>query len=259
MIAAGFALVEALARIAAPMPPAREALPVPTGYTYAYRYKGAEHPLNRDGERRPDGALPAKTGRRIAAIGDSYTLGFGVPLADIWPTQLAAITGDEVINYGRGGATSHTVLAEARIALRDGADVLVYAVCVNDVDPADLFLPGTQRWRFSRVGVLRAWARATALTIPETVERYGDFARFTRDVDTIRRAAGRGGARLVVAVFDNLGMATVVAREEESLRRAGVEPVPFRLPPGDWIVAPDELHPNAAAHRAFAETIARVL
>jgi lysophospholipase L1-like esterase len=259
MLAAGFALVEALARIAAPMPPAREPLPVPPGYTYAYRYKGADHLLNRDGERRPDGALAPKSGRRIAAIGDSYTFGFGVALADTWPAQLAALTGSEVVNYGRGGATSRTVLTEARIALRDDPDVLVYAVCVNDADPADLFLPGGQRWRFSRAGVLRAFARATALTIPETVERYGDFDRFEHDVRTMRAAADRAGTRFVVAVFDNLGFVETVDRYEASIRRAGVEPVPFRLPAGSWIVAPDEQHPNAAAHRLFAEAVARSL
>ena len=108
-------------------------------------------------------------------------------------------------------------------------DVLVYAVCVNDADPADLFLPGGQRWRFAR-GVLRAFARATALTIPETVERYGDFDRFEHDARTMRAAADRAGTRFVVAVFDNLGFVETVDRYEASIRRAGVEPVPFACP-----------------------------
>ena len=258
-LAAWLALVETLARIAAPMPPARESLPVPPGYTYAYVYKGAEHLLNRDGERRPDGPLAPKSGRRIAAIGDSYTLGFGVALAGTWPAQLAALTGAEVINYGRGGATSRTVLTEARIALRDSPDAMVYAVCVNDADPADLFLPGGQRWRFSRVGVLRAFARATALSIPETVESYGDFERFEDDVRKMRGAADRAGVRFAVAVFDNLGFAETVDRYEASIRHAGIEPVPFHLPAGSWIVATDEQHPNAAAHRLFAEAVAGAL
>ena len=92
---------------------------MPPGYTYAYRYKGADHLLNRDGERRPDGALAPKSAGESPRSATRTRSASASHSRDTWPAQLAALTGSEVVNYGRGGATSRTVLTEARIALRD--------------------------------------------------------------------------------------------------------------------------------------------
>lgn len=255
-----FAALEGLACLLVPMPPAREYLPPPPGYTTAYRYEGALHLLNERGERRGDAPVPPKgERRRVLAIGDSYTLGFGVAEGEPWPDQLAALTGFEVINVGRGGATSRRVNQVLRQSIDLAPDVVVYAVCINDVDPVDLFLPGLQRYRFSRSGLLRLVATASALSIPEAEARYGDFARFRADVARMAALTRDHGARFVVSVFDNLGYADLVAREEAEIRAAGVEPVPFRLPPGLWVVSSREQHPNAEAHRRFAAAIARSL
>ena len=253
------------------------------GASEAYAWQGAVHAYDRDGFRRLNGPFPPKGDRqRVIAVGDSYTVGMGVEVADAWPAQLAAITGDEVLNLGRYGAQSATIASVMHRSFyqsRDTAlvgdevidvgpprmrwgdlcpDVVVYAVCTNDADPADNYcFPGC-RWIGSSVGLLRLGYMLRPSSRHQSLW-LGDFDRFERDVASMRADAQAHRSRFVVAVFDNFGFADLVSRLEDRIRRAGVEPVPFRLPAGSWIVAPDEQHPNAAAHRLFAEAVARSL
>lgn len=253
------------------------------GASEAYLWQGAVHAYDRDGFRRLNGPFPPKgKRRRIVAVGDSYTVGMGVESAEAWPAQLASITGDEVLNLGRYGAQSASIAGVVhrifypsrgmvhvgREAIEAGAprmrwgdlcpDVVVYAVCTNDADPSDNYcFPGCG-WIGSDFGLLRLGYMLRPSSRHQSLW-LGDFDRFESDVAAMRADVEAHGSRFVVAVFDNFGFTDLVGRLENRVRHAGIEPVPFHLPAGTWIVAPDEQHPNAAAHRLFAEAVAGAL
>ena len=76
---------------------------------------------------------------RIAVIGDSFTYGQGIRLADRHTERLDAALGDafEVFNFGRGGANYEEHLVNMAVAL-DAADpdIVILQWLFNDVQPA---------------------------------------------------------------------------------------------------------------------------
>lgn len=250
-----FAL-EGMARNMAPDAPQKVAVEIP-GTWYAYEWQGKIHAFDHHGFRRLDGPWPEKGDRlRIAAIGDSFTMGMGVGADEAWPAQLERLTGAEVLNLGVSGDQSTHALDHARFATkRLHADVLVYAACLNDVVPDDDVAWDTQA--LNRLTTSPSvFLREVAMRVPQMrlmIHRHGDLARFERDVETMRYL----GVPVVASVFDTFGMDSERDAEEQAIRSAGVPLAPFRIERGDWRVGRWEAHPNAEAHRRFAETVAR--
>ena len=70
----------------------------------------------------------------VAAIGDSFTFGFGVEEPDCWPARLQAISGLRVANLGWAGWSSHVYpVAVRRYAIPLEARVWLWAFFVNDL------------------------------------------------------------------------------------------------------------------------------
>lgn len=263
------ALVEMLSRRAVPAEPPR--IPVATAVDHAWVRDGILHEFDRLGFRRDEAPFARKGDRlRIAALGDSFTYGQGVEAGAAWPAVLATSVGAEVLNLGRCGANSHDVLVYARamwtrqetphLARLRGLnpDRIVYAVCMNDAQPSHMYGAWAE-WMGSRWGAARIVARLLAPSFQEDVERRSDWGRFREDIAGLRALGEERGVPVAVSVFDDMGLDALRARFEREIRAAGVEPVPFALPAGRWTVAPWDGHPNAEAHRRFAETIAEVL
>lgn len=96
---------------------------------------------NAAGFRGPSFATTAQ-GLRIAALGDSFTFGWGVPHGQAWPAQLEAITGAETLNLGIPAA-SLEVLAALAERQHNGWDADIVLVCewpmLMDRQPVDQF------------------------------------------------------------------------------------------------------------------------
>jgi hypothetical protein len=91
-------------------------------------------------DREGSGKNPKK-GIRIAAIGDSYTFGLGVPLEDTWVKQLERVLAArtigcpvEVLNFGINGFdTEQEIILLERKVMGFKPDLIVWAYCLNDV------------------------------------------------------------------------------------------------------------------------------
>jgi lysophospholipase L1-like esterase len=90
---------------------------------------------------RMDRELPADTPAgtyRVAALGDSSTMGWGVPVEDAYPALLEALLGEshpraEVLNFGTVGFSSHNGLAQLRAEVLPLApDLVTLAFGFND-------------------------------------------------------------------------------------------------------------------------------
>jgi lysophospholipase L1-like esterase len=90
--------------------------------------------------------LPSQ--RRVVALGDSQTLGDGLPLENTWPAQLEAAlnTGKgghewQVLNAGLSGSApwQHAILLR-RLAEHYQLDVVLLALYVNDVTPRPTYV-----------------------------------------------------------------------------------------------------------------------
>jgi lysophospholipase L1-like esterase len=90
--------------------------------------RGAEPPPHRPGA------------VRVAVVGDSFTLGWGVREEDAGPVVLDGLLraqGYEVLNCGRAGADFPLLTSVFEKALRVEPDVVVYAMVLNDPDRSD--------------------------------------------------------------------------------------------------------------------------
>jgi hypothetical protein len=241
---------------------------------------------------------------RIAVVGDSFTLGWGVREEDAGPVRLDAllrVRGFEAVNCGRAGADFPLLSSVFEKALRVDPDVVVYAMVLNDPDRSDqmverlragalrgannLFVPGRAPGPLrpplgSRLAALVADRVQARRTRDEMVrwhlDLYGEANHrgWSRTRDSIRAMAetmrGRNG-RFVVALWPLLAdldgeypFAPVHAEVAEFCRRAGI---PFHdlLPAfrgrhtADLWAHPVDRHPNEAAQRIFAESLASAL
>ena len=71
---------------------------------------------------------PTASGLRIAALGDSFTFGWGVEHGQAWPAQLQAITSTETLNLGIPAANLEVLVALAE-QQRDAWDADIVLIC----------------------------------------------------------------------------------------------------------------------------------
>lgn len=70
----------------------------------------------------------------IAAIGDSFTFGFGVEMDESWPSRLEVISGKRVANLGWAGWSSHVYpIAIRRYAIPLQTNLWIWAFFGNDL------------------------------------------------------------------------------------------------------------------------------
>lgn len=246
---------------------------VPPGAARAAYWHGHLHVLSPEGFRMA-GAPELELGRRrIVALGDSITYGWGVGAEEAWPARLEAITpGTRVYNLGVAGRQSEDILAIARRWVPElRPEVVVYGICLNDLLPsgrAQTTIEVPWWWVQTRIGHLVAGAYR-AIAAPDfygDLEERGDWGRFALDLRDLRELADQEHARLVVMVLDahpDHPRARALARRVEWLaRRAGVlhvETEGLRRYHGDLSVSRWEGHPSAAAQALYATAIAEAL
>jgi len=187
---------------------------------------------------------------RYVALGDSYTIGTSVGIAERWPDQLVAALGsqppalDLVANLAVNGYTSRDVL-DVELPLLDALrpDVVTLLIGVNDVVqgvPEDDYRANINRILddlVARVGADRIVAVTTPdYTVTPAGADYGDPAR---------QAAGiRRTNEILTGVAAGRGI-VVVDIHDLSLRAAT----------DLTLVARDGLHPSGAQYALWVERI----
>jgi HEAT repeat protein len=152
---------------------------------------------------------------RVAALGDSVTLGAGAEPQESWPRQLQASLDAqqrpvEVLNVALWGwSTREERMAYGRIARRYHPDVVALAVCLNDVpevlvDTPPAWIPALHR----RSALVRAVVDAGGREMREVRGLFGSgaraeqaWARFFEEVRALRKDVEADGGRLVLLVL----------------------------------------------------------
>lgn len=247
----------------------------------AARLMGVEVRINADGLRDRD--YPSEKGAawRIAILGDSLTLGWGVEEGDTFTTllekRLATAGPTEVLNFGTG---NYNTTQEVNLFLRKGAayspDQVVLFYFINDAEP----LPQRSAlWFLGRSRFLTfIWSRVIQLRhrLAPGADYRGYYADLYRPgapgwlaaQESLRQlrdyCAGRGIVLQVVLLpelhrIDPYLFAEEHTRVGEALKRLDIswkDLAPgfsgVREPMKLWVAA-DDAHPNAAAHRRIAE------
>lgn len=92
--------------------------------------------------------------RRIAVLGESFVFGLGIPEADAWPAQLGVALGEEyeVLNFGRCGSESASLVRMLQAAVQVKADTVILAIGNNEytMTPYYAGLPGRHPVLFQR-------------------------------------------------------------------------------------------------------------
>jgi lysophospholipase L1-like esterase len=227
--------------------------------------------------------------RRVLALGDSYTFGWGLDDASqTWPGRLeASLQGFEVFNAGVPGynTVQESHLLDELLA-RGEVDVVVLAYVVNDAEPQHTVVTDPRvRYRAVRSWLLDRVAKAVnvllgrpVLPVREYVHSFDYRAGFAPgDVkareshDALRRIVAQArahGAAVVVAILPDVtepfdaaypfgDIHARVARWAADLDVPVVDLLPtFRGRDHEAYWIPGDGHPNAAAHRLIAETLA---
>lgn len=225
---------------------------------------------------KPSGVL------RIAALGDSFTLGEGVHVQDTWPRQLERVLRErypeqtiEVINAGVNAYDTRQELEHYRRNVGDyEPDLVIVAMVWNDVRPGDAeafgsSFAGSTAALAQYLPLTDRMARTVALFLGHTgvhtsAEDWGDAFGALKE---LKRETAKRGADLLVAIYPSVRhLANDSLRRVYALQKAFCEqaslpvfdagPVFASLPPVRWHVHPVDNHPNAAAHRVFAEHLA---
>ena len=165
------------------------------------------------------------TGVRVAAVGDSFTFGEGVPDDATWPAQLErALPGAEVMNLGeRAYAHDQMYFALNDVGMPLEPDAVILGFYANDLWRDELtfycsekprFSPASGGWRVENVPVPTPWAAydrdrrlpllyavprvlLEALVQPTLTDRSG-AERATEAIRRMRRLAEDTGARFVL-------------------------------------------------------------
>lgn len=213
---------------------------------------------------------------RVAAVGDSFTFGFGVPAEDAWPAVLERLLNEaresgarpaEVLNFGVGGYSTRDealVVRERVLAFQPDAIVLGY-VCndpeTDPIQPLHAFYHEPDWWQGWHLLRLAAQAKNTA-----DIRRHGggDYVAYLHrgpkwqtvldGFDAIAAATRARAVPVVVALFPMAG--DLREQVERAARDRGflVVRVPGETDPSIPAELPDG-HPNAYGHRRTAETL----
>ena len=229
------------------------------GATRAYYWQGELHVHDQNQMRRTSPFPPRGAQSRVVAVGDSLTDGYGVASEATYSALIEQALGVEVLNLGVSGNQTAQVLAAIRRWVPElQPDVVVYGVCINDFLELQISL---QRSRFLLVNELR---RSFGDTQAELVIRDMSHGRvrFRREVLEMRRAVAVPLIGMVLVSSDDPDELRIAAIAERLLAEADftVVPVESYLPAirehrGSLTVSRWERHPNAEAHRLYAEAL----
>lgn len=228
---------------------------------------------------------------RIAALGDSYTFGFGVPGRRAYPRQLEALLGEgsggarriEVLNFGVGGySTRDEAIVMRHRALAWRPDLVILGYVLNDPEdepfqPLHAHFRPTQWWQ--RFALLRLVAEARWKW---RIRRYGngDYIRslhadprwwgnVVSAFGSIRESARSAGSRVLVVIFPmnrfeewaEYPYADVHQQVAGTAAAHGFDvldllPVFAARRPSELRLTSSDAHPNEEGHRLVAEAIA---
>lgn len=221
------------------------------------------------------------------AVGDSFTLGFGLRYEDAYPYRLeqalqAQGRDRHVVNLAQPGADTRRALA-IYLAARDRQphDLLLYGLHLNDFIAFPTSAVAMSGWRSGGGGsrllgfvrrtlAQRAERRAmiAELTDPRQVDR-PQFRDNLAAVEALRHAAAARGVRFAVVLLPILvdlragTFEPVYAEIRQALAERGIEVIDLsRSVDGrdsDYWILPFDQHPNARANAAFAERLAEVM
>jgi lysophospholipase L1-like esterase len=250
---------------------------------------GVEVRINSQGLRDREYAYDRAPGvARVAMLGDSLTLGWGVALDDTWSKRLERMfagegRGVEVLNFGVG---NYNTAQEVSAFLKEGAkyrpDVVVLNYFINDAEPAPryrdfgfvernsyayVYFKG--RWDVFRrmTGTAEDWRAYYRTLYAGAAQGWGEARR---GLDRLAAYCKANGIRLLLVHHPELRQLKdyPFADVTERLRAwaAGAE-VPFldltpamagAEPVSLWVTRPDP-HPSAKAHDIAARAMFPVL
>ena len=213
---------------------------------------------------------PAGT-RRVACLGDSVTLGYGLPPEGSYPRRLQAALdergpGVEVMTFAlMGWATRQERIAYERIVRRYSPDLVLLGVCLNDLQDLQNNLVRPPAWLtrlHRRSALVRRVVDAEGRQIRSVRDLVADpgsgrvrqgYERLFEEVRRLRKEVEGDGARLALVVFpfaDQVGdppMADTPQRTIEAFcareKITCVDPLPRLRPLGSAAFLPgDHLH-----------------
>lgn len=252
-------------------------------------FHGFEIVTNRFGMRSPEiDEQPPPGVRRVAVLGDSITLGWGVPSEEAFPALCARLLQRmpsdgprvEVLNFGIGNAnTAMAAALHEALVRRFGASEVVLAYFVNDAELLAQSSSGRSAWGSELV----VWTWSRLLRVRSRFDpsaRYDAYyAGLYRDdapgwiaarsaLVSLARRVRDDGARLTVLLIPELhrleGSNPFGAAYDQVAtlaRREGAEVVDLwpafegREPRSLW-VSDEDAHPNRAGHEVIAREMA---
>jgi hypothetical protein len=233
-----------------------------------------EYPLEK-----PPGAV------RIAAVGDSFTMGSGVDIEDAFPKVLerglsrSEARPIEVLDFGVGGYGLRQYVAVMKAkAIRWHPDLFLVGFCPNDVrdrpsreyqksyQPLPIEHPSFLRpqfafdlWHFTGARVLGALSHDDPSRAANSEDGEGGPAYVDEQLRRMKAFSRTSGVEIAMVY---LGLtsegAAEIRRSAEAAGIAFIDPSPRfegRPPRSLWVHRRDA-HPNAAAHRVFADAVA---
>ncbi len=175
---------------------------------------------NRDGLRDREHAVEKPAGvRRVACLGDSVTLGYGIRPQESWPQVLEDLLDArggraEVFNVAFGGwSTRQELIAYRRLARKYRPDQVLLGICLNDVPEMQNNLtrpPRLVRALYRRSALVRTVVGARRREIASVEELFRDpasarvkdaFRLMFDDIRALEADVRADGGRLAVVVF----------------------------------------------------------
>ena len=175
---------------------------------------------NSDGLRDREHAVEKPRGaRRVACLGDSVTLGYGIRPQEAWPQVLENLIDArgqraEIFNVAFGGwSTRQELIAYRRVARKYRPDDVLLGICLNDVPEMQNNLtrpPRFVRALYRRSALVRTAIGARRREIASVEELFRDptapkvrdaFRLLFADIRALRSDVRADGGRLAVVVF----------------------------------------------------------
>jgi len=224
-------------------------------------------------------------GRVALALGDSFTLGFGIRYDDAYLFQAEqALPGRHVVNLAEPGADTRRSLA-TYLAVADAQphDLVLYGLHLNDLIHFPTSAVAMSGWRTGtapggsrligfvrRTLARRAERQAMIAEIVDPAQRDRPLFRDNlAAIEALHREATARGARFVVVLLPILvdlregTFEPVYAEIRQALAERKIEVIDLsRVLDGrdsDYWILPFDQHPNARANEVFGREVARAL